>query len=42
MEDVKHNVLKDEEDSEDVRCTYICPGLPFNSVVTGYKHTKQT
>ncbi|XP_062566671.1 uncharacterized protein LOC134228982 isoform X2 [Saccostrea cucullata] len=39
VEDLKYNGLKDEEDDEEVHCIYICPDLPFNTVITPYKRT---
>ncbi|XP_061177362.1 uncharacterized protein LOC133186101 [Saccostrea echinata] len=37
IEDLKYHGLKDEGDEEEVQCTFICPDLPFNTVITPYK-----
>lgn len=39
IEDLKYNAIRDEEEDRDVHCTYICPNLPFNSVIAPYKNT---
>lgn len=39
IEDLKYNAIRDEEEDSDVNCTYICPNLPFNSVIAPYKNT---
>lgn len=40
IEDLKYNAIKDaDEEDRDVHCTYICPNLPFNSVIAPYKKT---
>lgn len=38
IEDLKYNVIRDEEEDRDVYCIYICLNLFFNSVIVLYKN----
>ncbi|KAK3107362.1 hypothetical protein FSP39_012802 [Pinctada imbricata] len=37
IEDIRYNAFISEEDGKVVWCRTICPGLPFNAVMSGYK-----